>query len=341
MHIDIALRCKPFSHEPGTVCLIPGTDWRVRVFPTLIHFFGPEGQRHTEHFPIEGPIEGFTIEQDLEQKKLRVFGRAKLGYQRYEIRCVQDIIDMVIEKPEKKIIRIASSPTMALPKERLSLGMHKLQHWEEMRRRLDLREILPLWFRLGLMTPSASQQTNTQKQGSLGLFEECLALYETKEKKALEIRLRHLMMAGFGGMMNPRLCDPDHQGILSDDPEEDHKRSLKLLQGGAELIRSLFFLEKQNTWHLLPCLLPRFDAGRLTQVETRSGDLLDLEWSKSTMRRMIIHPKIDHSIEIVLPKELRRCRLRHRIQEKGRSIQTGETIQLSADKAVFLDRFEK
>ncbi len=337
MHIDIALRFKPFSHLPGTTCLVPGSDWRVQIFPTLIHFFGPNSERHTEKFSVEGPIEDFTIEQDLEKKRLRVFGRAKQGFICYYIAATSEAIEMQIEKGEKKTISTTSfHPRIST--ERLSLGIHKLQDWEGICKRLDLREILPLWFQLGQMIPVQNRKANV---GSLQLLEECRSLSLRRERLHLENRLQHLFMAGFGSLLNPRLNDSEYQGILSDHPEEDNAASLQLLSQGADLIRRLFFFEEGSSWHVLSCLLPRFDSGRLVSIKTEACDTIDLEWSKSAPRRMVIRPKADRSVTLHFPKEIQRYRLRQHLQDKGRSIQAGEAISLVAGKIVLIDRFEK
>ncbi len=333
MHIDIALRFKPFSHLPGTTCLIPGTQWRVQIFPTFARLISPSGKEVRHAFSHQGPLEDFTVVQDLEKNEVRMFGKCAGKYIRYILRSQEGTISLFEDK--KDPLLLVKTPVFAQNpnKERLSMGIHKKQDWEGMRRRLDMAEILPIWFSLGKRTPCDAQNP----AGSAKLLEECQSLLSNRH--LLETRFRHLFLAGFSGLFDPRIHDPEHQGILSDQPVEDLHGSLQLLSGGAKLIRAMFFSQEQNTWLLLPCLLPSFHAGRFVDIETQEKDLLSLEWSKGLLRRVIIHPSSDHSVVIDWPKELRHCRMR--ANEQMRPFQRGETLELKKGQPIFLDCFQK
>ena len=320
MHIDIALRFKPYSHEPGTVCLIPGTPWRVQAFPTFIRLFGPEGENFEYRFSHQGIVEGFTIVQDLEKKQVRVFGRPKL-----DCRIAQG----KIWENNQPMLELPFS-TMPQKIERFSMGIHKAQEWEGIRRRLDLTEILPLWFHLGQMTPVVEKQ----KKGTLLLLEECQNYRVSKEKLLLDKALKHLFLSGFGRMFDPRVHDPEHRGIVKQE-EPDPEAALSLLQEGSQLIRSLVFTQKENCWQILPCLLPHFHSGRF-QCEQ-----LDLEWSNTKLKKIILHSPYDQEVSLEWPAGLSICRMRKDLKEKGSVFKREQPLCLSKNQIIYLDRFEK
>ena len=130
-------------------------------------------------FSLTGPVEEFTVQQDLEKGNVAIWGRAREGFFRYRISPACDCFGVVVsmEKlPEtcqvtakglvmvgKRDIRaggtydfveIASDEITQrhiLVIEKLSLGSHKAQDWEHICRRRRFSEILPLWHRLGEM----------------------------------------------------------------------------------------------------------------------------------------------------------------------------------------------
>jgi hypothetical protein len=67
MNLTIAEKFCPFSHTPGSSCLIPGTWWSVQAFPTRL-CFSHRDQRIEISLELTGPVELFTLEQDLEKK---------------------------------------------------------------------------------------------------------------------------------------------------------------------------------------------------------------------------------------------------------------------------------
>lgn len=329
MHIDIALRFKPFSHEPGTICLIPGTQWRVQAFPSKLQFFGPNEEKIEHFFSHRGPQKGFTIQQDLERKELRIFGQPDLN-------C--SIIGNEVWENKKKVLVLPFQSLAVHEVERLSMGVHKAQDWQGIRSRLDLKEILPFWFRLGQITPREFPKV---KKGSLEFLEKCKTFFENKQKISLEETLKLLFLAGFGRMFNPRLHDVDCQGILNETVSEDPKASLALLGEGAELIRQLFFRQKGSKWFILSLLLPHFHSGRITHIKTGEKDLLDLEWSNGNLRRMTIQSKSDHEIEVVWPKEITSYRVRCGARDRGKTLKSQDLLSLKKEQSYYLDHFRK
>ncbi len=340
MRIDIALRLKPFSHLPGTICVIPGTDVRVRVFPSRFYLFQADGAFHEERIDIQGPVRGFTVEVDLEKQQTSVFGSDKRGFFHYYLKASKNgFIQQVFDKGPSKILPIKSLGQVVLYEEKLSLGIHKHQKWEAIRERCDLREIFPFWLQCGQNTPK--HFLSKESKGSLQLLRECEGLYSARERVFLKERLQHLVAVGFEGILNPRLHDPEYQGIISDEVVEDPCASLALLSQGAELIRNLFFVEMEGRWSILPCLLPQFVSGRFIKVKTMKEELLDIEWSNGVLRRLKITPTNTRRIELILPKELKGFRLRENMAEKGSMCHSTASLFLEEGKPLFLDRFQK
>src|SRR6185436_14989612 len=130
--ITIKARLKPFSHVPGIVTMIPGTSICVRAFPMKLVFTDLlSGKMWEEGLGWKGPVEGFTVEMDLDKGGVSIFGKTREGFRRHWI------------AGEKRVV------------ERLSLGKHTRLEWEDVRRRMSVEEIAPVLFALGQGAPSA------------------------------------------------------------------------------------------------------------------------------------------------------------------------------------------
>jgi len=237
MRITIAQKLCPFSHRKKVGCVLPGVGTELEIYPALIRFIDGEEQP----LDIQGPVERFTVEQDLEKGEVRLYGFAKSGYYKHTI----------AGKP----------PT----KERLSLGSHKTQDWELIQRRNDPKEILPLWHKLGISLPDVKVPVG----GTATLLEKCTDLASLME-------LYHI---AFEGMLVPRLEDSFHQGVTLP-PIESVGSPLALLTEGAKKIRNLFFSQEGSQLHILPHLPKELHAGRMVQIASPSIGTLDFEWSK-------------------------------------------------------------
>ncbi|MBS0634274.1 MAG: hypothetical protein JSR37_02280 [Verrucomicrobia bacterium] len=137
MSLNISLRFKPFSHLPGTFCLIPGTSLAVQVFPSCYSLYDcSDVPRLIETKPLEPFLEQFTLLQNLEQGKVEVSGFTKSGFQRHKI-----------------------GPDVTFgPRERLFLGVDKSQDWQLVKRRMDMNEIMPYlyWLAQSVTVPKTS-----------------------------------------------------------------------------------------------------------------------------------------------------------------------------------------
>jgi hypothetical protein len=343
MNKRIAARLHPFSHVPGTLCLLPKTHLKVRVFPARVEF-----SEQAVDWELQGPVKNFTVELDLEHEQITVFGMTRSGYVRYHIRVQGDSIAIVCDKApfvtkETLLIPYSGRVHTSVPLERLSLGMHKLQDWDRIRNRLDFKEIFPIWMRIGQITPSAVPSSSNR--GTLQLLRKCSECVEKNAKEEILSAFTQLFLAGSEGICVPRLFDTDYQGIIPIQPAETgDPLPLEILTQGAALIRSLFFKEEGNVLSLLPCLPPDFHVGRMMDVHTQYGDRVDLEWSKKQMRSICIRPQSERQMHLQLSRHLRTCRVRTGHKDKGIQCTINEGIlilDLSPERSLFIDRFQK
>lgn len=364
MSIRIAARFHPFSHLPGTVCLLPLTSLKMRIFPARLEFFRCGDSTPLFHLTLDvkGPVEEFTVELDLEQQQVRVFGRTARGYLRYLLKRHVEGVSLVAERVpqesltchlplESRSVELQAKEMLlipwswnetapASPQERLSLGMHKLQDWEGMKRRCDFQEIFPVWMRMGQSAPS---REISSREGNFFLLEQCRTAIREKRKTEILDAFKRLFLAGFEGIFVPRSFDTEYQGILPLKPEQDLS-PLALLTEGAKLIRSLFISEEKEWLEILPALPPDFHAGRFLEIYSHAGDRIEMEWTKKQLRRLIIHPVSDRPIYLKLPASLKRCRVRHALKERGKEEVIKEGMLLASGKSkqcVIIDRFQK
>ncbi|MCH9610805.1 MAG: hypothetical protein S4CHLAM81_10120 [Chlamydiales bacterium] len=244
--LTIKERLRPFSHTPGSRCLIPRSEVVVQAFPTKLIVGDKEYQ-------LEGPVKQFTLMQDVQRCAVVVFS------EKYRLWVWPD--GSVSEKRPPLVSQ-----------ERLFLGCTKKMEWEMVKRRCDMREILPLWFSLGQF----------EKSGSFEPLDSCDSLEQ----------FERLFRSYFEQMMLPRSEDHDLLGYFDQKVDPSY-----LLAQGYRQIRKLFLDGDQ----VLPNLPPELHCGKLL-TET-----IDLEWSKKQIRRVIVRAK--EAPKMHFPKKIRRYRV--------------------------------
>lgn len=323
MRITIAQRLRPFCHLPGTACPIPFTRWQVQAFAEMIALKDLVTAEE-KVYPLgwKGPVWDFTVELDLEKGCVRLFGHTADGYRSLTISAAEGGLKLGDELISVDGIFAKKAV------ERLSLGSHRQLDWELVKRRRDLTESLPVWFRLGQMVPEVA----APKVGTASLLQDV-------PKLEVVSQLTKLFYAGFSSLLSPRLIDDDRQGIV---PQMDSCSScpLILLWQGASLIRSLFFTEEENDFSFLPCLPPEFHAGRFIDIRTTQGDCLEMEWAKKSLHKVVIRPGSSRSVRIKAQKPLTSFRLRYNLRERGKRFSLTQPLHLEEGKPVMLDRFE-
>jgi hypothetical protein len=299
--ITIAQRLRPFSHVPGTKLLLPGSGNQLVIYPTLIVVDDQEIS-----IPLTGPVDDFTVQLDLEKGCVKVWGHYKEGFLRYRIHATTDgSYTIVTEKSPQDIFPQSEKNLFQMPHcERLSLGKDKSQDWDMVVRRKDLTEILPFWHRLGQLLP----ETPTGK---------------------FDPDFLNLFQAGFEGLLSPRLKDTQHQGLSL----PKMSSPLALLTQGAQLIRSLFIIQKGDQLEILPNC--DFHQGRMIDISCGSLGTLDIEWTKKTLRRVVFHSKVNGEITFKFPKDLKTFRL-----TPGKKMSVDTPILVNEGITYLFDNFE-
>jgi len=369
MDIKIAERFRPYSHLPGTYFVLPLTTLRLQFFPSRINIDSIAGSTPSHlgslSLPIQGPVEDFTIQQDLEKGCLRVWGKALNDFFRYRIEALNGVVGFAfhVEKapsqtessihiagswklageaqfnPGNRIV-IGSDPHVStqdgclnLPIERLSLGNNKAQDWELIRRRLDFTEIFPLWYRLGNLVHELPMTT----EGTARLMQECKEIIERNHPEFILASFRKLFLAGFDLGLSPRLQDTDFNGIAVPEIRSEASPLLLLSFAGMQLIRSLFVKESHGEISLLPALPPEFHCGRIHTVPF--GGRLDIEWTKKAARRVVFQATYTQQLRFNFCRGEVSCRLRTSNKDRGIVYKNGSPIDIVAGQVYWLDNF--
>lgn len=349
MKISIAERLRPFSHVPGTKFLLPKTSLCVQIFPTRLYFNDLKNTKRTFTITLDlkGPITNFTAELDLEKGWIRVFGMTQEGFMRFYLQADESGVWLKMEKTPREKVRgswllgeefcLAKEERVLLDAQvglavslvpRLSLGMHKLQDFDQVRKRRDLKEIFPHVLQLASFVPTVSTHCHHP------LLMACWQAIENEEKEKLSTLFEHIFCACFEGVLTPRWIDSDHQGIIEELPQDGCP--LHLLAQIAACMRALFFQESAEEIALLPSLPPQFHAGRLINLQTAKGPILDLEWSKKRLKKVIITPNGAHQITLKVPKGIHSLRY----NGKRHAVANGKILVSLDRKRVCVDRLE-
>ena len=346
MQIHIHERLKPFTHTVGTIVPLPFSSYALKIYPATIYIYDLTQAKEKEvaklSLPIVGPVYGFTAQLDLEKALIRVWGNGSKGFFRYTLYAKNvsqisldvekgfaeylpqlegaDFLSVVLEK--NKFLK-------PLQIDRLSLGCHKAQDFDLVKRRLSLDEILPIWLKLSQLV-QASRKELKFSEGSFSLLKKC----EDSTKQDIYQNLENLFKVAFKGILVPRLDDEDHLGFTLPKVAEDTP-ALDLLAYCAKVIRELFVKTESNTIYLFPKLPNQFHSGRFLHVKCDSLGLLDVEWTKSKIRRMYFYSHVNEVIHIAFPKEIKS----YRLNNVKRAVD-GQ-LEVSAGKVYCFDRFEK
>jgi hypothetical protein len=357
MKITILSKLKPFSHTPGLFCLIPGTFWAIRAYPTKLIFINLEqlSDIYQVDLNIQGLVKNFTCIQDLEKGKVDIFGIEKRGYFRFEIlatsaglelklnRCFKDGLVILFNNLTSKQlyckdtfmlgVNLTHLGCFSKDVERVSLGNHKKQDWDLIIRRSDIKEIFPIWLKLGILLPDKEPPENHP------LISELEKNIEIKDKLSIEKLFLKLFFSNFKGIMCPMRTPQNHLGII---PEQTyHFSPFILLQKGATLIRRLFFHQDNDFLHILPCLPASLHCGRYINLQCDEIGTFDMEWSKKQIKKIKFRAKADKKICFKLQPKIRSFRVRSSLTSKGCDYQRDDEISLCAGRVYFFDRFRK
>lgn len=366
MQISISERLRPFSHLPCTSTILPGCGYQVQIFPCLIRIYHLK-----KALPIlvtelslgfKGPVQKFTVCNDLEKGRISVWGTTAEGWMRYHIISSQKgegirlYVDRaplsgfpisdeqghhtLLDKEWLNLLGNASSfePYQVPTCDRLSLGNHKAQDWELINRRLSLDEIFPLWHRLGQLVPPMSAQG--ARDGTLSLLEVCRNSFAEGRPEAAQQHWLNLFRGGFAGLLTPQLQDSAYQGLIPPLQLETSELSpLVILTEGASLIRQLFIQQIKGQIEILPYLLPSLSSGRLIEIPLEEGGRMNIEWTKKTIRRVIVKVDQDQELTFNFRSHIRSYRLRQHVKDKGERKNAQSSLLLKKNCHYFFDNF--
>ena len=350
MALTSTLRFRPFSHISGAKCLLPGSSLAVQAFASCLDVFDEEIRLSRLRFLDLGPLEQFTVLQDLEAGKIVVSGFAKAGFVRYVIQAQQEAKSWAIhfEKLPSELCvlhndkeqQIAQGQTLAfgtaLPvilkeRERLFLGVDKSQEWPQVVRRCHIPEVLPFlyWLSQSVILPVTSAQNEPSLIKNLQE-----AIEQKKGGEVLE-HVKAWLIAGFGQERMPRRLDAGYHGYSLPVAQNTQTSALTLLAELQPLIRSLFFQEQKGIYSLLPLLPPECPSGTLSDIITSKGHKFSIEWTKHLLRRVQITAACDDELSLSLQKELTGFRCEHH------HFSAPSSLKIRKGQVYLLDNFQK
>ncbi len=364
MKIQITETMRPFSHLPGASALLPKSLWKVTAFPALLVLQGPCGEKITICLQLAEKMSAFVLFLDLMRGEIEMSGRVGAEFLRLIVKVEEKKICLEVKKAPKNgvacrlktqvsttlapdsqlfsgqkfyfIVDLPDFPCRSL--ERLSLGVHKKQDIDLIRRRGDLKEILPLWF---LLSQWLSFPPTDRREGIALLLGSCEEKKDKENIMGMKKDLHLLWESGFSSLFVPRLVDESHLGPFEEYTPSSRASAFVLVSDGAKIIRSLFFEQKANELHLLPHLLPSFISGRLTNIQCDSLGLLDMEWRGKMPRRVSFSARKTAKLQLIAPKEIKTFRMRRSMQDRGSRVANGATLSVEEKNCYFFDRFEK
>ena len=310
--IKLAHRLIPFSHQSKSSCLIPNSQWSVEIAPTLLIFTDLWKQKKIEiKMGAQGPIYDFTVQQEIEKGKVVVFMKTAKGYVRYSIFRQADEIVLRVEKAPragihidfKKVtqsykakteLEITKVKSIEPPQSsaQLFLGCTKAQDANNIKKRGDLKEILPFLLAVCQRVPEFEWDDPMPKGGMYDLLKQL-------KKEEGEIEWLNLFNAAFESIFSPRTQDTDYQGLVQSECEET---IVPLLLELKSLIINMFVKIDKSTVHFLPNLPKGFVSGKLKGVQAPFG-VIDIEWTKGQVRRIVVQATESKVLKLVFPKK--------------------------------------
>lgn len=338
MMIKIANRFRPYSKNLRCKARIPASCFDVEVFPSYLKVYRDEKVALEISFKMHAPFQSITTMQDIEKKRLLIFGEASEGYFRYSLAHHEDALSLKLERSsfmilykiesiedlsfsgslhallnkEKDLVFKTKEKEIKAPHiERISFGNHKAQDMTLIRRRLDPKEFLPIWFFLGQFAKKDEVK------------EEVFPLSSFKES----------FKSHYFDLFSKSDLSPKHLGHK----EEQDPISL---YGGYVQIRRLLLHSQKGIHSILTDLPHTLDAGRAKGLKIEEGVYMDLEWSKKKIKKVIIHSNKKTSLTLRFKRENKTLRQTYPSKmQRMRSLQDGDLIIDLQEGITTVDRF--
>lgn len=353
MLISIAERFRPYSKQAGSACLLPLSNLQLQIYPAYIKIYdlslAEPVLKYEFPLPIQGPVQDFTIMQDLEKGCLKVWGESKEGFFRYRVHATDspEGIAFILEKTPTPQLFAAlpaayqqKDAIRSLPGiERLSFGVTKKADWTLVHRRFELAEILPFWFRLGQLTPAVEEHS----EGAASMLHAIEDAIASRDPVGLSTCFKNLYLAGFDGLLNSHLKDLNHHGFdIPEVPAGSQHSPLLLLKKGARLIKQMLVdVPQPQRIDILPCLMSELHAGRFCNASLGNIGWLDLEWSKKQTRRIVFFSAENQTLSFHFQSSLSSYRLCKANSNVMKLKTCGDAVAFEANTTYFLDRFQR
>lgn len=318
--IQIRQKSLPFSKEYASRAPIPNTNLWFEAWPTKFIVFNDK-KRVEFDLECSGPIKNFTLHLDLEKGRLLCHFMAREGFFSWAIERVLTGVEFRLKRAadsgvcvngrnykrfDRFIVPLDDSCKILTSNERLCLGSHKAQDVQNMFKRFDLRELLPLYFRLGqYFTPSGS----------------ILSLEELK---------------------TTHLCQVSSLFYFSDSIHQllglQHKRvDCSFYANAYCFIRDMFFKQEGENLLFMSGFIP-FNSGRMVNLQFSAGKLSFI-FRKKRVLRIVIDPTQDATIRLCLPQKFKQFRVLKSLRKKGQILSSNDTIELKKSTRLYLDKF--
>lgn len=346
--MKIAHRFRPYSHAPGTSCLIPSTDCMVKAFPACFFVFSSCEQVFELHFPFKERVKSFTVMQDLESSKVLVSGLSEKGFFSYSLYPSQGALFFKLErgpkeglslsikrKEENSVEHLLVKNSLAVCKlpyvekeiseEKIFFGVHKAQEWSSIEKRKNPKEYLPLCYLLAQTILPFTSWKNP---------------LETPSKATFLEEMQELFICFFDGMMIPRAQSKPYLGMDTSEKEVPSALfHLPLLAKTFAKIREVILIENEKTIQILTQLPPQLDSGRALNMKVRQG-LIDLEWSKKSIKKLRLTVFEPGAFDFCFEKTIKSFRLKGNLDKTSRRCSC-ETPLFLEPGFYLLDQFQK
>jgi hypothetical protein len=326
--------CRPLTRRPGAWAPLPGSDWKVQLFPTQIRLLGPQGQRLIQDLPVQGAVRTWTAQLDLDRHEIRLWGEAN-SYFCATLRAKEQAIHLTLGRQQlQQLILVEGVESWAPTQERLQFGNHSVQDVDKLGSNLPLSHVVPTWFRLGISLPR--QQAQPQELSLLGLLAQKV---EEGNRSGVGQAILQNRRAAFQDLWAPQAVDHGFWGFGIPPTLQDDQH---LMSAGAWLLRDMVLKTVGFQATLLPCLPKELPAGRLLRAAWPEVGSLEIEWTRGRPRQVLLTPSHAASIQLHWQEGAARLRpLKEQVpvRSEARSLRSGEKLEVVPGRPLLLDRF--
>lgn len=353
MQIKLLEKFNILSHDIGRSFLVLKTSYFVKIYPGLLFFKDLNSDKQFKIFlKFNGPVKNFTIIQNLLNGNLEVFFHTEDGFVSYKISTEENsgilffdrITDQNFKIEFNELKDVNAKETIKLPiktisslvpNEKIFFGIHKKPDLYFVKKREDILEILPFIFLYSQFYLDVGYSCCLRKDCLLKDFDKEIL---RKDKQELTQKLLNIFKVHFFGAFIPRLNDEEYQNIVSYFEKDANPFCVFIRLYHS--IKSLFINTKDDELSILPCLLTDLHHGRVLNFQTPFG-VIDLEWSKKLLKKVIFKPSKDVSLKLVLQSSIKNFRLREGKNEKGQIFNNEDVGTFQNGKIYLLDKFMK